>query len=158
MEVTENYGFLLGNVWKYLWRANEKHESPLEDIKKARWYLNRYSENFAKDFPLDYPKDSIKLADIVEHYPYNIGKVMMIIGKKPHKEVEIIKAVYLLDREIDRLEKLTNPPMHIPNNYGHLYYQPNTPIQIRVSDDTKIDTTNISLINGKTYHSRAKEL
>lgn len=38
--ITEHYGFNLGNVIKYLWRAEEKG-APLEDLKKARWYLDR---------------------------------------------------------------------------------------------------------------------
>ena len=32
-------GFLYGNVIKYLWRY--KHKNGLEDLQKARWYLNR---------------------------------------------------------------------------------------------------------------------
>ena len=33
-------GYLKGNVMKYLWRY-EKKEKPIEDLKKARWYLDR---------------------------------------------------------------------------------------------------------------------
>jgi hypothetical protein len=33
-------GYLKGNVMKYLWRY-EKKSKPLEDLKKARWYLDR---------------------------------------------------------------------------------------------------------------------
>jgi hypothetical protein len=33
-------GFLKANVIKYMWRY-EKKEKPLEDIKKAYWYLNK---------------------------------------------------------------------------------------------------------------------
>ena len=35
-------GFCLGNAFKYLYRCKNKHDSPIEDIKKCRWYLNRY--------------------------------------------------------------------------------------------------------------------
>lgn len=37
-------GFHLGNVVKYIVRAsnNLKGTPPLEDLKKARWYLDRY--------------------------------------------------------------------------------------------------------------------
>lgn len=38
--VTEHMGFNLGNVVKYLWRAEEKG-APLDDLRKARWYLDR---------------------------------------------------------------------------------------------------------------------
>lgn len=34
-------GFHLGNVLKYVLRADRKHEDPIADLKKARWYLDR---------------------------------------------------------------------------------------------------------------------
>lgn len=37
--ITETMGFCLGNVIKYV-RADFKGE-PIEDLKKASWYLNR---------------------------------------------------------------------------------------------------------------------
>lgn len=40
IDVVEHMGFNLGNAMKYLWRAEEKG-APLEDLRKARWYLNR---------------------------------------------------------------------------------------------------------------------
>ena len=33
-----------GNVMKYLWRSNHKSGDPLEDIKKAAWYLGRLND------------------------------------------------------------------------------------------------------------------
>lgn len=38
--VAEHCGFNLGNALKYIWRAEHKG-APLEDLKKARWYLDR---------------------------------------------------------------------------------------------------------------------
>jgi len=38
-------GFHLGNVVKYLSRAGRKHDNSLEDLKKARWYLDRYIQS-----------------------------------------------------------------------------------------------------------------
>lgn len=38
--VAECFGFNLGNVIKYVWRAEEKG-APIEDLRKARWYLDR---------------------------------------------------------------------------------------------------------------------
>lgn len=37
-------GFCVGNAMKYIWRCNSKHDSPIEDIKKAKWYLEKYIE------------------------------------------------------------------------------------------------------------------
>lgn len=43
IDVIEAYelGFRLANTVKYVLRADTKHKSPLEDLKKARWYLDR---------------------------------------------------------------------------------------------------------------------
>ena len=38
--VTEHMNFNLGNAVKYIWRAGEKGDQ-LEDLKKARWYVDR---------------------------------------------------------------------------------------------------------------------
>ncbi len=38
--VTEHMSFNVGNAVKYLWRADEKGNA-LEDLKKARWYVER---------------------------------------------------------------------------------------------------------------------
>ncbi len=38
--VAEHMNFCLGNAIKYIWRAGQKGEL-LEDLKKARWYLDR---------------------------------------------------------------------------------------------------------------------
>lgn len=37
--ITEHMSFLLGNVMKYVWRADLKNGT--EDLRKALWYLNR---------------------------------------------------------------------------------------------------------------------
>lgn len=41
LSTEEFHGYLKGQVLKYLARANYKHATPLEDTKKAQWYLNR---------------------------------------------------------------------------------------------------------------------
>lgn len=40
-------GFHLGNAVKYIARAEHKGK-PLEDLEKARWYLDRHIENLKK--------------------------------------------------------------------------------------------------------------
>jgi hypothetical protein len=39
IQITEHMNFCLGNAMKYIWRADSKNG--LEDLKKARWYINR---------------------------------------------------------------------------------------------------------------------
>lgn len=42
-------GFCLGNTVKYICRAGLKAKtSPVEDLKKARWYLDREIQNLEK--------------------------------------------------------------------------------------------------------------
>lgn len=43
IEVAEHFGFCLGNALKYIWRADQKGR-PVEDLRKARWYLKREIE------------------------------------------------------------------------------------------------------------------
>lgn len=37
-------GFCLCNAFKYIYRCTKKHSSPIEDVKKAIWYLNKFIE------------------------------------------------------------------------------------------------------------------
>lgn len=48
IEVTEHLNFCVGNAIKYLWRCNDKHDNPLEDLKKAQWYINREIERLSQ--------------------------------------------------------------------------------------------------------------
>jgi hypothetical protein len=41
--ITEHMSFNVGNAVKYLWRADLKGD-PLEDLRKAAWYVNREIE------------------------------------------------------------------------------------------------------------------
>ena len=41
--VTERMNFNLGNAMKYLWRSDHKG-APVEDLRKALWYVNREIE------------------------------------------------------------------------------------------------------------------
>ena len=43
IQITEHLNFCLGNTVKYVCRADFKGNK-LEDLKKARWYLNREIE------------------------------------------------------------------------------------------------------------------
>jgi len=47
IDVAEHYGFCIGNAIKYLWRAGLKGDA-IEDLKKARWYLDREISNREK--------------------------------------------------------------------------------------------------------------
>jgi len=42
--ITEHMSFCLGNAIKYIWRADLKHDDAVEDLRKARWYIEREIE------------------------------------------------------------------------------------------------------------------
>ncbi len=48
IQITEHMGFCLGNAVKYIWRADLKADA-LEDLRKARWYLDREIEKREDD-------------------------------------------------------------------------------------------------------------
>ena len=41
IEITEHMNFNLGNAVKYIWRSGLKSDSAVEDLRKARWYVER---------------------------------------------------------------------------------------------------------------------
>jgi|TARA_R110000744_G_scaffold84050_4_gene164635 hypothetical protein len=41
IQITEHMNFNLGSVVKYIWRCDEKHDMPIEDLEKAEFYLRR---------------------------------------------------------------------------------------------------------------------
>lgn len=47
IDVIEHFNFNLGSVIKYLWRAGLKGET-LEDLKKAKWYIEREIDRVTK--------------------------------------------------------------------------------------------------------------
>lgn len=47
IQITEHMGFNLGNATKYVWRCDLKKDA-IEDLKKARWYLDREIERRQK--------------------------------------------------------------------------------------------------------------
>lgn len=48
IQITEHMNFCLGNAIKYIWRAGLKSDSPIEDLKKARWYVDRELQKLDK--------------------------------------------------------------------------------------------------------------
>ena len=49
IDITEQLSFCAGNAVKYIFRAGKKPgESTLDDLLKAKWYLDRMIENEAR--------------------------------------------------------------------------------------------------------------
>ena len=46
--IAEHFGFNVGNAIKYLWRAGLKNPDPLDDLRKAAWYVQREIERLSR--------------------------------------------------------------------------------------------------------------
>ena len=49
IQITEHMNFCLGNAIKYIWRAGLKSNSEIEDLRKARWYIDREIQRIIKE-------------------------------------------------------------------------------------------------------------
>lgn len=79
IQITEHMDFLLGNAMKYLWRAGVKSESPVEDLEKARWYLDRKLDLLSREKATESQHDPLQeaIAEIVTKYPgFEIGEAL----------------------------------------------------------------------------------
>lgn len=47
IQIVEHMPFNLGNAMKYIWRNGEKG-NPIQDLKKAAWYIQREIERLEK--------------------------------------------------------------------------------------------------------------
>ena len=64
-------GFLLGNITKYMLRADKKGNS-LEDLKKAHWYLGRLIDEEEKNEQREKEEENEKLKN---HFPFSGKKL-----------------------------------------------------------------------------------
>lgn len=46
IDIAKFHCFCLGNAIKYIWRAGLKTDNPVEDLRKAIWYLNKKVEMY----------------------------------------------------------------------------------------------------------------
>ena len=53
IQITEHMNFCLGSAMKYIWRAGLKGDA-VEDLKKAKWYLDRELDRIAENRFLEY--------------------------------------------------------------------------------------------------------
>ncbi|MCP4280716.1 MAG: DUF3310 domain-containing protein [Alteromonas sp.] len=55
IQITEHMGFNLGNALKYIWRCDLKKDA-IEDLRKARWYIDRELSKREKPIQLECPE------------------------------------------------------------------------------------------------------
>lgn len=61
--IAEHFAFNLGNAIKYIWRAGLKSKDPTEDLKKARWYLDREIDRLVRRGGASYGNGWIRKPD-----------------------------------------------------------------------------------------------
>lgn len=49
IEIAQHMNFCLGNAIKYIWRAGIKSDDVIEDLKKAKWYIEKEIERLNKE-------------------------------------------------------------------------------------------------------------
>ena len=77
IQITEHMNFCLGNVVKYILRAEHKGAT-IQDLEKAQWYLKREIERRKKETeigeevspcdPLDTSNSTDTVTDFLKHY------------------------------------------------------------------------------------------
>ena len=92
IQITEHMGFCLGNAVKYLFRREDKTD-PIEDIRKAAWYIDREIERRH-----DY---DVAFEEYLSHEPPSDVKSALELVWSGSVE-DLRKARWYLDREIAR--------------------------------------------------------
>lgn len=54
IQIVEHMTFNLGNAVKYIWRNDEKG-SPIQDLEKAKWYIQREIDRLKKEAEFNAP-------------------------------------------------------------------------------------------------------
>ena len=110
-------GYCLGNVVKYICRAGKKYvgdkQKELQDLKKAKWYLERRLEEHKNGVELDSNelKMNISIDDFIEDQKLNYvrKKIIKNVIDCICEEIDtkFYTALELLDTEINRMEDET---------------------------------------------------
>jgi hypothetical protein len=68
IDVIEKWGlgFCLGNCLKYVARSDKKHDSPLEDFKKALWYAKRANSRARGEYVKALDTTQLPLESLIE--------------------------------------------------------------------------------------------
>ena len=119
IDATEQMGFNLGNAYKYVARFEKKFD-PIEDLKKARWYVKRELDKRASPKPMvtntlaqafaDAEIDDIKRACLISIAELQYGGFVTWSTYS--------QTLYLIDLLIEREERKACKSAH-PASGGH---------------------------------------
>ena len=105
IQVTEHMNFNLGNVVKYCWRTD--HKNGLEDLKKARWYLEREITRLEVQ---NQAKTETPTPPFFPELTLNSDYVHQILSEEGKKS--------LSKEEIAKLYRQEAKPQQSPHNFG----------------------------------------
>lgn len=98
IELTKQLDFCMGNVCKYILRADHKGK-PVQDLEKAQWYLNAFrTDNPNTDFLSTYGKDFRKLAE-----SYKCPLIIAVLSDQT--EAAQALETTILKRKLEAVEK-----------------------------------------------------
>jgi hypothetical protein len=100
IEIMERLGSNLGSAFKYIWRADEKHDAPITDLKKALWYLRR--ELDIKWEPSTATQERVKR--VVSHESFNTGSAMLAIFNAANSENGSVDKRAVIETAIESIE------------------------------------------------------
>lgn len=107
IELTEHLGFCLGNAVKYILRAPFKGNE-LQDLKKARWYIERIVESgngFASEILIN-DEDFEMFHELVKTYKNEIVEHLVVAAMEEndgYADADVDYALELLDARIAKL-------------------------------------------------------
>jgi hypothetical protein len=73
-------GFCLGNCLKYIARSDKKHDSPLEDYKKALWYAKRAYKNKRGEYIKALDTSQLPLETLIQSWQWENDSRAPILG------------------------------------------------------------------------------
>ncbi|RYG36361.1 DUF3310 domain-containing protein [bacterium] len=115
--VIENWGlsFCFGNAVKYIARAPHKG-TQLQDLRKARWYLNRELERMQAGKTTGYPEGDLTIwvGDVMNSWDLSegLGEVLRILkcSASIDRANDFRRMLELLDSEISKVDATEAPP------------------------------------------------
>jgi hypothetical protein len=89
IEVVEHMNFCIGNAIKYLWRADLKGKA-IEDLEKARWYIDREIQRRNKKKPMSDSDNIRKIKSTVYGFvPEDNGSTILVASSEA--DVTVLK-------------------------------------------------------------------
>lgn len=84
IQVTEHMNFNIGNAMKYLWRAGEKGNM-IEDLKKARWYVDREVGRVAKSLGMLNEESIVEQNEKLKSHSLNLANDVIWLRDQNYK-------------------------------------------------------------------------